>query len=357
VQQIQEYFGYVNEAIFGLDISSTSVKLINIDKVDGKYIVQNYGVEPLAPGLVVEKNIRNIQGVVDAIKKVLDRSEINIQQVAVAIPSTSAITRIVKTRQNQSDDDIAAEIELDSDRYIPYPIDEVNFDFQVIGTSADDPEFSDVLVVASRKENINVRVEAIEKAGLIPSIVEVDTFSLQRAFSMVFHQLPKQSSNVVALFDIGSSTTSMNVFDNSNLVYTREQAFGGIQLTQEIQERYGLTYQEAIMAKKYSDLPDDYSTEILEPFKERVAQQVSRACQFFFSSGEYNQVNHIVLCGGTSSIYGLDTMISKLLDTKTYIANPFVDMLLSSNVNVSLINDDAPSLMTCTGLALRNFIK
>lgn len=356
VQKILEYFGYSTEPLFGVDISSTSVKLIKLGQSSGRYRVENYALEPLPPNAVIEKNIHDIEMVSQALKNLVERSGVTTKHVAIGVSSGAAITRMVQIAADQSEDEIMGEIELDADRYIPYPLDEVNLDFEILGPSEHREDMVDVLVVATRKENIELRVEALEQAGLIPSIIDVDSFATERAFDLVACQLPEHGTDhVVALFDIGATTTSMNVFDNLKSVYTREQAFGGMQLTQEIQERYGLTYEEAVMAKKFSDLPDDYIPEVLDPFKETVAQQISRACQFFFSSGEYSQINYIVLSGGTAAIHGLDTLVSKLLETRTFVANPFADMLLSPRVNASLINSDAPALMSCCGLALRNF--
>ena len=149
--------------------------------------------------------------------------------------------------------------------------------------------------------------------------------------------------------------TTLSVLTADRAPYTREQLFGGKQLTEEIQRRYSLTVQEAGLAKKKGGLPDGYEEEVLQPFKEAIVQQVTRSLQFFYSSSTYNDVDHIILAGGTSSIFGLTEMISDRLEIPCTVANPFAEMSLSSRVNNSILTADAPAMMIACGLALRSF--
>jgi len=179
---------------------------------------------------------------------------------------------------------------------------------------------------------------------------------MERVFDILGSQIFGQDDDqVLAILDIGSTMTSLSVLQNSRTIYTREQVFGGAQLTEEIQRRYGLSYEEAGMAKKQGGLPDDYVPEVLEPFKEGIVQQVSRALQFFYSSSQYGEVDHLVLAGGCAGIEGIDEMIEERLGTTASIANPFTDMSLSSKVNAQALSTDAPALMISCGLALRSF--
>ena len=149
--------------------------------------------------------------------------------------------------------------------------------------------------------------------------------------------------------------TTLSVLADDRSIYTREQLFGGKQLTEEIQRRYSLSFEEAGLAKKQGGLPDDYEAEVLQPFKEAVLQQVTRSLQFFFSSSQYDDVDYIVLAGGTASIEGLAEMIENKLGTPTVIANPFVDMSIASKVDANALANDAPAMMIACGLAMRSF--
>jgi type IV pilus assembly protein PilM len=159
----------------------------------------------------------------------------------------------------------------------------------------------------------------------------------------------------VAVLDIGATMTSVNIFNKQKLIYTREQAFGGKQLTEEIMRRYGLAYEEAGRAKKEGGLPENYVLEVLEPFKEMMVQQVNRFLQFFFAASAYNSVDQIILAGGCAAIPGVDELIESRSGTRTQIANPFSRMSLNSRVNPQRLGSDAPSLMIACGLAMRSF--
>ncbi|MCP4145597.1 MAG: pilus assembly protein PilM, partial [bacterium] len=255
-----------------------------------------------------------------------------------------------------SEAEIETQIEVEADQYIPYPLEEVSLDFEILGENEKVPDKVDVLLAASRSENIESRVDALEIGGLDAKVVDIEAYAMERVFEVLGSQIFGQDDDqVLAVLDIGSTMTSLSVLQNSQTIYTREQVFGGAQLTEEIQRRYGLSYEEAGMAKKQGGLPDDYVPEVLEPFKEGIVQQVSRALQFFYSASQYGEVDHLVLAGGCAGIEGIDEMIEEKLGTTTSIANPFTDMSLSSKVNAQALSTDAPALMISCGLALRSF--
>lgn len=353
-----DLFGINSDPLLGIDISSSSVKLLELNRKGQQFRVEHYGIEPLAPGAVVEKNIQDRDAVVEALEKVIKKSKVKSRLACTSVPSSAAITRIIQLSNELSEKEIGNEIELEADRYIPYALDEVNLDFEVLGPSEKHDDLVDVLLAVSKTENVEARVEVLSDAGLTAKIIDVDAFAMERAFELVSNQLPEQGHDkIVAMVDIGATMTTLNIFEDLRSIYTREQAFGGQQLTDEIQNRYGLTFEEAALARKYGDLPDDYLLEVLEPFKQTVAQQVSRSCQFFFSSGEYNEIDYMFLTGGTGSIPGLDEMIQQKLNVKCFVANPFSEMSVAQKVNTDLLMADASALMNCCGLALRNFTR
>lgn len=245
---------------------------------------------------------------------------------------------------------------MEADQYIPYPLDEVSLDFEVQGRSEKNPEMVEVLLVASRKENVEDRVAALEMAGLKPEIVDVEVYALENAFSHVLAQMTGVGpDHTIAIADIGATTTTLSILHKNRVIYTREQGFGGKQLTQEIQRRYGLSFEEAGLAKKQGGLPDNYISELLDPFKQAMVQQINRSLQFFLSSSIYRSVDNLVLAGGCASIVGIDRFIEQCLGMSTLIANPFFNMSLSSRVRPQSLSNDAPAMMTAFGLALRSF--
>jgi type IV pilus assembly protein PilM len=318
--------------------------------------VESYAVEPLPPNSVIEKNISDVEGVGEAIRRAVKRSGTRCKFAAAAVAGSAVITKVISMPASLSDDDMESQIQLEADQYIPYPLEEVNLDFEVIGPSEDDPERVDVLLAASRSENVEVRVDALEIAGLTAMVIDVEAYAMENAFSLIKDQMPDHGlDKTIAVVDIGATMTTLNVLHDLKTIYTREQVFGGKQLTEEIQRRYGLSYEEAGMAKRQGGLPDNYVPEVLEPFKEAMAQQVSRSLQFFFSSSQYNRVDHIVLAGGSSSIPGVDELIEQNQGVPTTVANPFSNMIISPKIKAQVLSNDAPALMIACGLALRSF--
>lgn len=343
-------------SVIGIDISSTAVKVLQLGKVGNRYRVDRYAVEPLPQGAVVERDIRDTEAVGNAIKKAVQKARANTKYAAVAVSGSAVITRSIQMEKGLDDEEMEDRIRVEADQYIPYPLEEVNMDFRVLGDSASADNMVDVLLAASRSTNVDSRMEALFDADLIPKIVDIEAYAIERAYQLTKKKTVEHIENsVVAIIDIGATITSLNVLQNGQVIYNREQLFGGNQLTEEIQSRYGLSYQEAGLAKKQGSLPDDYETEILVPFAEIITQQVGRALQFFFSASEFNSVNEIILAGGCASINGLDMMIQEHLGTPTRVANPFAEMSISSHVNTQALSSDAPAMMISCGLALRSF--
>ncbi|MDF1779762.1 MAG: pilus assembly protein PilM [Alcanivoracaceae bacterium] len=347
-----------SQVLLGIDISSTAVKLLELSKSGGRYRVESYGVEPLPSNSVQEKNIVDVEGVGDAIARLISRTRPSIKTAAVAVAGSAVITKVIEMDADLSEDEMESQIKVEADQYIPFPLDEVRMDFQVIGVTESNPEKSDVLLAASRTENVELRTDALEIGGLQAKAVDVEAYTLERAFQLVLPQLPNADElETVALFDIGATMTTLNVFHQGRTVYTREQLFGGKQLTEEIQRRYGISMEEAGLAKKTGELPDDYEGEVLQPFKDAIVQQVNRSLQFFYGSTQFNEVDYILLAGGSASIAGLPELVQEKVGAGCSVANPFTDMALSSKVSANAIANDAPALMIACGLALRSFVE
>ncbi|HHH35681.1 MAG TPA: pilus assembly protein PilM [Gammaproteobacteria bacterium] len=342
--------------LIGLDISSTSVKLLELGQSGDRYRVESYAVVPLPENAVEEKNIADVEAVGGAIKRAVTRAGTRTKHAAVAVAGSAVITKIISMPANMTDDEMADQIQLEADQYIPYPMEEVNLDFEVLGPSEKNEDMVDVLLAASRSENVDVRVAALEIGGLTAKIVDVEAFAMEAAFSLLGQQLPDNGvGKTIAVVDVGATMTTLSVSHDFKVIYTREQVFGGKQLTDEIMRRYGLSYDEAGLAKKQGGLPDNYESEVLQPFKEAMIQQVSRSLQFFFSSSQHNSVDHIVLAGGCAAIPGVDAMIEDKLGITTSVANPFANMSLTSRIKPDSIRSDASALMIACGLALRRF--
>jgi type IV pilus assembly protein PilM len=341
--------------LIGLDISSTSVKLMELSKTGSSYRIEGIGVEPLPANAVVEKNIADVEAVGESVKRALSKSKIKSKNVAIAVAGSSVITKKITMPASLSEEEMEGQIQLEADQYIPYPLEEVNLDFQVLGITENNPETVDVLLAACRSENVDERVTAVELAGLTAKIVDIEAYTVETVFSAMAPQMPDEGMDkTIAIVDIGATMTNLSVIQNHRLIYTREQNFGGKQLTEEIMRRYGLSYDEAGLAKRQGGLPDNYEPEVLEPFKETTAQQVSRFLQFFYSAGGSDgDIDHLVLGGGTACLQNLAELTESHIGVPTSIANPFNDMSSSGKVNKANLQADAPSFLIAAGLAIR----
>ncbi|PHS69958.1 MAG: pilus assembly protein PilM [Methylophaga sp.] len=350
-------FGPKKVPLLGIDISSSVVKVLELSKKGDKYCVESYAVEPLPVNAVIEGRIENQDEVAGAIKRAVKRSGTKAKETAVAVSANAAITKVISFPASISEREMEEQIMLEAETYIPYPLEEVRLDFEVLGPSTADVDAVDVLLAASRSENVDARTDVLEKAGLKPKLVDVEAYTMENAFTLISQQMPHQGQGLtVAVVDVGASVTTLHVLVDGKIVFTREQTFGGRMLTEDIERHYGMSYQEAGRAKKENNLPEDYGPKVLEPFKRSMATTVTRALQFFFSaSTQYQSIDHIILAGGCASIQGVDKMIEAEAGTSTSVANPFSEMVLGPRVKVQALSNDAPSMLIACGLAMRSF--
>jgi type IV pilus assembly protein PilM len=352
--------GRRKNALLGLDISSTAVKLIELSQTSGDatslYRVESYAVEALPSNAVVEKKIADIQAVGETVKKAVDNSGTKARNAAVAVSGSAVITKVISMSANLTDKEMETQIQLEADQYIPYPLEEVNIDFDVLGPSDAGGDMVDVLLAASRRENVDDRVAALEIAGLTAVIVDIEAYAMENACSLLLGEGGQGGeAKTVAVADIGASSTTLHVLHDGNTAYTREQNFGAQQLVEEVQRRYGLARELAMTQIVEGGLPDKYAVEVLGPFKEALAQQIGRALQFFYSASSFNRADQIILAGGPASIRNIDELVEERLGIPTSVANPFTHMSHSPKIRSQHLHRDAPALMIATGLALRGF--
>ncbi len=345
-----------SKPLIGLDITTSAIKLIELSGSLRNCKVEAYAAEATPPNAINEKTIVDAAAVGDAIRRAVKRSGTNTREVAIAISGDAAITKRIQLPKATAESQYEAQVEVQADQLIPFPMEEVSYDFQVIGESATDPDMLDLLLVATRTENVDQRRAAVEAAGLIPRVVDVETFALENACQLMSYQMPDGGmGHLIAVVDFGASNTTFSVLRDAQVAYTRDFSFGGQQLTEEIMRAYGLSLEDAGRAKKEGGLPSNYTPEVLDPFIDDMTQQVSRSLQFFLASGGGEQPDQILVCGGCANIPGVADVISSKVGIPTEIGDPLGQMKLSSRVKSQNIRRDATALLTACGLALRSF--
>jgi len=350
-----DFFSNPSKPMIGLDISSSAVKLVELSRSGDGFKVEAYRVLPLPPNTVVEKNIADLDALSETIESVVKRSGTKLKDTIAAVSGSSVITKEIELPAGFTELQMEMQIEVEADQYIPYPMEEVAFDFDVIGPVENNPDLVKVLLAACRQENVEHRRQALEMAGLQPKVIDVEGFAIERAYKLMEGQLDQVGDQVVAIADIGATMFTFTVLVDGKTIYSREQLFGGKQLTEEIQRRYGLSWEEAGEAKRKGGLPEDYESEVLAPFKEALIQHITRSLQFFYSSSHFNYVDQLFLAGGVSALEGLVDEVEQAIGLPTAVANPLANMQLSRSINASAIANDAPALLLAVGLAMRSF--
>ena len=350
-------FGNKNKPLLGLDITTSSIKLVELSQTGRNWRVESYAAEPTPANAINEKNIVDSQAVGDAIRRAVKRSGSKTRDVAIAISGDAAITKVIQMPASLSERDLEGQVEIQADQYIPFPMEEVSFDYEIQGPNEADPDMLDVLLVATRTDNVDQRQAAVDAAGLIAKVVDVEAFALENACQLLTHQVPNGGiGQALAVVDIGASSTTFSVLEDMRVIYTRDFAFGGQQLTEEIMRTYGLSMEDAGRAKKEGGLPSNYQPEVLDPFIDDMTQQVSRSLQFYLASGGgREQPDLILVCGGCANIPGIADVISSRVGIPTEIGDPMGQMKIASKAKSQGVRKDATALLTACGLALRSF--
>ena len=348
-------FGKKSPPLIGLDISTSGVKLVELSQTGrSEFRLERFATEPLPRGAVVDGNIENIEQVSEAVHRVWKKSGTKIKHVALGMPPASVITKKIILPAGLSEDQLEVQVESEDNQYIPFALDEVSLDFDVIGPAQNAPDDVEVLIAATRKEKVEDRVAVAEAAGLKPLVMDIESYAARAAIDRITAQLPKAGQGqIVSLFQIGSQVTHVSVLLDGQTIYEREQPFGGNQLTQDIVRSYGLSFEDAESKKRTGDLPEGFDTELLEPFLENAALEITRAIQFFFTSTPYTHIDQIFLAGGCASLPGLVELVAERTKISTAIVSPFKGMQLAPNVREKQLRAEAPSYLVACGLAMR----
>lgn len=324
----------------------------------GNLMLDRCAIEPLEAGWVTDGNIEKLDEVAEVVRRVVKKSGTRTRNVAMALPSSAVISKKIILPGGLNEAELEIQVESEANKYIPFSLDEVSLDFCVLGPSATSSGDVEVLIAASRKEKVQDRQGLAEAAGLTPVVVDVESYASRLATARLIENMPnKGRDTMVALFEVGSLTTSLQVIRNDEVLYERDQAFGGSQLTQLIVRQYGFSAEEAEAKKRSGELPDDYESGVLKPFVESLTQEIGRALQFFFTSTPHNRVDYVMLAGGSSSLAGLTESVTQQTSFACLLANPFEGMQIGSGIRENRMRREASCYLTACGLALRRFMQ
>lgn len=349
--------GRKHPPMIGLDISSSSVKLVELGQTKaGDYVLERFASEPFEKGWITDGQIEKFDEVADAVRRVVAKSGSRTKQVVMAMPQSAVITKKIMLPAGLREEELEVQVESEANQYIPFSLDEVALDFCVIGPSPTSMGDVEVLIAASRKERVQDRQGLAEAAGLKPVVLDVESHASRLAMTRLIRALPNEGKDaLVALFEIGADVTSLKVLRDEEMLYDRDQAFGGSQLTQLISRQYGFSFEEAEQKKLSGDLPEDYESTILNTFVDSLSQEIGRSLQYFFTSTPHHKVHYVMLAGGTATLPGLKERVTELTGFASMVVNPFEQMRLGSAIREAKVRREAPSYLTACGLAMRRF--
>lgn len=348
-------FGKKNSPVIGLDIGSSHVRALQLSEHGSGYRVEHFAIEPVGAGAVVDKSVQDIEAISSAIERAISHSGSSAKSCAIAVSGSAVFTKTISLPSNLAESDVESQVQIEANQYVPYPLDEVSLDFEILGQSTRNKDLIDILLAASKSENVENRQDALDAVGLTAKVVDVEAFAIANAFELIRERDGLSKSEAVGVFDIGYDLTTLLVLRGGRVIYTRDHPFGGHQLLEETMRRFEMNAEQASFFVRGEEGPEDFEEEVLEPFQLNIVHQISRALQFFASSNEYSPISTIYLSGGSASLQGLAPMVQQELGLTTRVADPVSGMDLAPSVAVSALKRNSPNLMVAMGLALRGF--
>lgn len=339
------------ERLIGIDIASTSVKVVEVRRLKGGYRVESHAVQPLRQGAVAERCLRDADEVARALALAVRRAGSQTRRAAIAVPAGAAITKVLTLPASLGDEELEARIQADSDRHVPFPFHEVAFDFQRLGPSAHSPGQQDVLLVACRRQEVERLADVLTDAGLTPAVVEVETFALERAFARACSSLAAE--DCVALVDVGATMSTFHALCGGRVLYRRDLPSGGSRFAEELGRRCGLDPQEAERAMRCGDPFGIDPAVVLRDLFDALAQQVGSALQLFYAAERERAIRHLVLIGGVSALPGLGERLGEACGLVVSRSDPSWGVTLAERVDADAWRAEAPAMLTALGLAMR----
>jgi type IV pilus assembly protein PilM len=348
-------FGKKPPPVIGLDIGSTSVRALQLSEQGSGYRIEHFAIEPVTAGAVAEKSVQDIEAVSAAVARAVQTSGTRTKSCAIAVSGSAVFTKTISLPSNLADADVESQVQIEANQYVPYPLDEVSLDFEILGPSRRNADLIDILLAASKSENVESRQDALETVGLTARVVDVEAFAIANAFELMRERDGLGKNEAVGVFDIGYDLTTLLVLRGGRVIYTRDHPFGGHQLLEETMRRYEMSPEQASFYERGEEGPEDFEDEVLEPFELNIVHQISRALQFFASSNEYSPISTIYLSGGSASLRGMASMVQQELGLTTRVADPIAGLDVAPSVAAAVLKRNAPNLMVAMGLALRGF--
>jgi type IV pilus assembly protein PilM len=339
--------------VIGLDIGSSSIKLVELGESKNTYKLQNLGISPLPPEAIVDGALMDSVTIIDTIRELVNNTKTRTKDVITSVSGHSVIVKKISLPM-MSEAELEESIQWEAERYIPFDINDVNIDFQIFGSSSENPEVMDVVLVAAKKDIINDYVSVIIESGLNPVIIDVDAFAIENMLSVNYEV---EKDETVAMANVGASITNINILKNNMTAFTRDIFKGGNQITEEIQRQLHIDYEEAEKIKvgsKIDAASQSIIQDVLKTASESLALEIGNSIEFFQSTTTYEKINKLYLSGGGSKIKDFDIILQQQIGIPVEIVNPFKKIEYSEkNFDLEYLREIGPMMAVGVGLATR----
>ena len=337
--------------VIGIDIGSSSVKLIQIKDLKGSYQLLNAGIVPLPSEAIVDNTLMDSSSIVNAINSLVTSLGVKVKDVACSISGNSVIIRKISL-PFMPVEELEDQITWEAEQYIPFDINDVNMDFQILSPDSVDPSKMIVLLVASKRDIINDYIAVFNDAGMVLSVVDVDSFAVQNAFEMN-HDVGTE--DVLALINIGASIMNINVLKDGTSLFTRDVQMGGNLYTEEIQKQLGVSGFEAERMKILAAEANSYELlEVLTKVNETIGQEIRRSLDFYNSTASDDRITKVFVSGGSSKGYKFIESVSEKVGLPVEMINPFAKLKFNEkDFDPEYLQEIGPLMAVTVGLAIR----
>ncbi len=344
------FFG--NKGTLGLDIGSSYIKAVQLKDIKGGYELELFDIIPLAPEVIVDGSIIDSFRLIDTLKELLRKSKIKAKNTVIGIAGHSSVIIKRISLPEMSEEELSESIKFEAEQYVPFSIEDVNLDFQILGPK-EEPGQMDVILVAVKKDTINEYVNAVRESGLNPIIVDVNHFALENMYEINYEIEPNKN---VAIVNIGASTINMNILKGGISVFTRDSAVGSNLHTEALQREFNLTYENAERLKKgepIENIPPEDAFSIMELASEEIIDDINRSFEFYRSTELHEDINEVIVSGGCALVKDFPRLLSEKVGIETKVIEPFKNIKIPKKLDLSYIEEIAPIAAVATGLALR----
>jgi len=334
-----------------LDIGSTFIKLVQLKGSNKNYQLIKFGMVPLPPEVIVEGAVMDAGRVVEAIRELLVSQKVTTKEVVISVSGSSVIIKRVSVA-DMTDEELAESIKWEAEQYIPFSIDDVNVDFQKLGTGAVQGQ-ADVLLVAVKKDKINDYVNLVKEAGLEPVVMDVDAFALANMYELNY----AIEEGTTALLNIGASVMNINILKDGVSIFTRDITVGGNRYTEALQRDFGFTYEDAEKVKRGDEVEgadQEQLSSVMSSVTDDIVAETQRSFEFFRSTTGSDKVSRVLVSGGCARIGNFITVLSGRLEVPVEVVDPFKKIKIDpKRFESTVIAESAPLCAVAVGLAIR----